>query len=223
MPKPTIVAIMKNECPYILEWVAYHHAVGVTDIVIYDNGSTDGSSELMSRLAAIGAIRHVPWPASQEVSPQVSAYKDALTHLSPDDWVVFIDADEFIVPVRHDTVPEAFAQILSRAPDATACALNWKTFGTSGQEKRDERLVMERFTRCAEAGRSPNNCVKSLALVGAIETPHIHICHMKSGSYVKEKGEPVEIYGNGMSRSVSHETLQINHYMTKSREEWDEK
>lgn len=194
MSIPTIVAIMKNEGPYILEWVAYHQAVGITDIIIYDNGSTDGFTELMSRLDAIRAIQHVPWPATSEESPQVSAYADAITRLSPEAWVAFIDADEFIVPVRHESVPEAFAEILSRAPDATACALNWKTFGTSGHKQPDGRLVMERFTRCAEAGRSPNNCVKTFALVGAVERPDIHICHMKSGSYINEKGNPVEIY-----------------------------
>ncbi len=42
-----ICAIFKNEGPYILEWVAYHRAVGFDHFVLYDNASTDGGSDVV--------------------------------------------------------------------------------------------------------------------------------------------------------------------------------
>lgn len=43
--KIIICAIFKNEAPYILEWIAYHKALKVDGFRIYDNGSTDGTTE----------------------------------------------------------------------------------------------------------------------------------------------------------------------------------
>jgi hypothetical protein len=48
------VSMMKDEAPYLLEWVAHHLAVGFTDIVVYTNDCTDGTVEM---LQAAGGIR----------------------------------------------------------------------------------------------------------------------------------------------------------------------
>lgn len=38
----SIAAILKNEQPYILEWLAYHMVLGIEDFYIADNISSDG-------------------------------------------------------------------------------------------------------------------------------------------------------------------------------------
>lgn len=35
----TLFSAMKNEAPFLLEWVAYHKAIGFDRIVIYSNDS----------------------------------------------------------------------------------------------------------------------------------------------------------------------------------------
>ena len=49
-----IVGCMKNEAPYIVEWVAYHRAMGVDNFLIYTNDCTDGTDELLDVLAEKG-------------------------------------------------------------------------------------------------------------------------------------------------------------------------
>jgi hypothetical protein len=49
-----LAATMPNEGPYILEWVAYHLAIGFTDIVICTNDCVDGSLALLERLQELG-------------------------------------------------------------------------------------------------------------------------------------------------------------------------
>ncbi len=55
-----IVTTMKNEGPFILEWIAYHRAIGVQDFLVYTNDCTDGTDDLLRLLAkkdfAIGGI-----------------------------------------------------------------------------------------------------------------------------------------------------------------------
>ncbi|MCB1331900.1 MAG: glycosyltransferase family 2 protein, partial [Maritimibacter sp.] len=41
-----IVGCMKDEAPYILEWIAYHRMIGVDNFLIYTNGCSDGTDAL---------------------------------------------------------------------------------------------------------------------------------------------------------------------------------
>ncbi len=45
---------MRNEGPYILEWLAHHRAIGVRDALIYSNDCDDGSDALLDLLAGAG-------------------------------------------------------------------------------------------------------------------------------------------------------------------------
>jgi len=40
-----LVGCMKNEAPYIAEWIAYHYAIGVDTFLIYANDCSGGTSE----------------------------------------------------------------------------------------------------------------------------------------------------------------------------------
>ena len=51
-----IAAIVKSEAPYLLEWIAFHRAVGIDAFFIADNGGNDGTSELLKRLEKAGYI-----------------------------------------------------------------------------------------------------------------------------------------------------------------------
>lgn len=46
----SICAIVRNEARYILEWIAYHKAVGIDHFYIYDNQSTDETTDILIRL-----------------------------------------------------------------------------------------------------------------------------------------------------------------------------
>src|SRR5918993_5997334 len=54
-----LVSTMRNEGPHILEWVAYHLAVGFTDIVICTNDCIDESPLLLDRLQQLGLVTHL--------------------------------------------------------------------------------------------------------------------------------------------------------------------
>ena len=43
----SVVAIMKNEKPYLKEWLEYHLMQGVEHFYLCDNDSTDGSKEYL--------------------------------------------------------------------------------------------------------------------------------------------------------------------------------
>ena len=58
-----IAAIIKDEYSGLLEWIAYHRVLGVTGFMIADNGSRDGSTELLASLARLGIVSTFEQPA----------------------------------------------------------------------------------------------------------------------------------------------------------------
>ncbi len=126
-------------------------------------------------------------------------------------------------------IVEVVDKVLSRDKNAAGLAINWQLFGTNEQEKADySRGVLERFTRRASKGWSAktpegnlggNVHVKTLANPRAINFycgPHFPIYF--SGLYsVNENGRIVRNFNND---PVTAEKIVINHYFTKSREEF---
>ena len=103
----SICTIVKNEALYILEWIAFHKAIGVDHFYIYDNQSTDATVNILIRLERAGLVTLTAWPNSTPavvasgLGPQVPAYNDFLKFRDQTEWVGYIDIDEFVV-LKHD-------------------------------------------------------------------------------------------------------------------------
>lgn len=221
-----LCSIWKNELHAALEWIAYHKLLGFHGIHIFDNNSTDGSRKLLERLAESQEILHTiwdgNWPGS---SPQVEAYREAMRRARQEgfDWILFLDADEFIVPYQQSNISDLIGEITKGDEEISAIAINWKTFGSNGHKEYSHDLVIDRFTRCAEGVKSPNNCVKSIVRLDRLVDPHIHLHKIHHGRYVNDAGIDGDFYGNGMSKNPSFTRCQINHYMVKSYGEFRDK
>jgi glycosyltransferase involved in cell wall biosynthesis len=219
MNEATLCAIVKNEGPYLLEWVAYHKLLGFDRIIIYNNDSTDQSVGLLRHMSELGLIETSVWPTTSETSPQISAYNDAISNIVTE-WVCFLDADEFL-NLRADSTVGSF---LSRwKSDVSAIAINWQIFGSAGLKSRRDLPVIEAFTRSASQDHHLNRHCKTFARTKAIDKMHIHRCFLKYGRYVNTDGTDIEIERMGFTPSVKHNIAQINHYIVKSYEEFLEK
>ncbi|MET1018968.1 MAG: glycosyltransferase family 2 protein, partial [Microterricola sp.] len=85
---------------------------GVDKLIVTDNGSVDGTREILEAFAGRGVIdlRHDPVHRKQQ-SPTVTAMARDAYKLYGADWVINADADEFWVAVdRTTTLHEAFAR-----------------------------------------------------------------------------------------------------------------
>lgn len=141
--KITLVTIMRNEGPHLLEWIAHHRAAGVTDFLVYTNDCGDGTEALLDLLPD---VTHVPLPDGEK-PPQWRALKAAWNHpvVADADWIASIDCDEFInVGNGLGGIPD-----LINAVDADMIILPWRLFGHSGQSMLSDAPTTERFTRAA--------------------------------------------------------------------------
>ena len=167
-----IGAIVKNEGPYLLEWIAYHRVLGVDRFFIADNGSDRRQRRRSSRPStAAGIVRHLPFPDRPGERPQLPAYGEILRrHGAEADWIAFIDADEFLLPARGRA--ERCAAAPRRASAPIRASARWRSTGRSTAPRADSRpgrgLVDRALRRAAPSGRSlPNRHFKSILRTAA--------------------------------------------------------
>lgn len=140
----TIVTTMKNEGPFMLEWVAYHRAIGFTDFLIYTNHCDDGTDKIGMRLQELGVAQHVDNQFKKGASPQRVALRRALREKIYDetDWIICSDCDEFLnVRAGDGTLDGLFDAV----GGADAISLCWKIFGCGDKVAYEDRFVTEQF------------------------------------------------------------------------------
>ncbi|NCB77095.1 MAG: hypothetical protein EOM42_08390, partial [Negativicutes bacterium] len=212
--KLAVVAILKNEAPYVIEWIAYHRVVGVEHFYLYTNDSTDESDGILKCFARAGIVTLINWPSRPNVNSQKCAYEHALLHFRKCcQWLAIIDCDEMIVPLSANSIVEGLKEFENEA----GLAINWNVFGSSGRQIKTIGLVMERFTKCSRKA-AINRHVKTLAKTDKIKTPDIHTSTFLSGNLVDVQHGIVK---SPIHSHITHEKFQINHYLTKSRAEWE--
>ncbi|SFQ52096.1 Glycosyl transferase family 2 [Roseivivax halotolerans] len=227
-----IVGCMKNEAPYILEWVAYHRAIGVDNFLIYTNGCEDGTGEILARLDELGIVQHRNNDNWKGNSPQQHALNKAMTEpvVTQSDWIIHIDVDEFINVRCGNGTLDAFFE---RVPDATNIAMTWRLFGHSGVTRLEDRFVIEQFDECA-----PRYCPKPHTVWG-YKTMFRNIgaykklsCHRPNklvegaetqvrwvnGSGQDMTSEAIKNGWRSSKKSIGYDLLQLNHYALRSAE-----
>ena len=225
-----VVAIMKNEGLYIKEWLDYHLLAGVNHFFIYDNESTDDMKKILQPYIDKGVVTYVFYPGKAR---QYEAYNDAIKKFRFFcRYMAFIDADEFIFPKTGQSVSEIVEEILAEKTDAVALVAHMITFGSNNQKKADySRGVLKRFTRRAPNDYAPvdsnkipggNAHLKTILnprYVNFFDDPH-HAKYFIACHAVDEGGN---ISNMSIKLPILSEKIVINHYHTKSYEEYQKK
>ena len=169
----TSITPMKNEGPFILEWVAYHRLIGINDIMVFSNNCEDGSDLLLDRLDDLGHIRHYQNPTAFLPTEQhhltALRYANTFTRLTRSDYIVSLDADEFLCV--NAGKGHMFDLLDAMPAEVDVISLNQLNFGSNGQRAYEDGLQMDRFTACHGRGADWNGKgrtgVKSIVRQGA--------------------------------------------------------
>lgn len=223
----TILAItaMRNEGPFVLEWLAHHRALGVSAFLVFSNDCDDGTDALLDALEAGGAVTHVRHEARGR-SVQWQALKAAKAHPlhAAADWALCIDCDEFVaLKPPHDTLPALLAAL-----GADAVMLPWRLFGSSGHLDFAEEPVTGRFTMAAPedmAFPAAGRFFKTLYRTAAFRRPGVHRPKPAPGRparWVDGSGRALPPgFAAAEDRIVAPEpgrygAVQLNHYSLRS-------
>ncbi len=225
-PSLAVCIIVKDEARYIEEWLAFHLLQGVNRILVYENGSSDETLEILHRAAVNAPITIIDWsdrPGHFD-TVQRAAYMDGATRLKgSSDFVAFIDADEFLHAGSEQSATEALQSFSS---DVSAIAVNQRVFGSSGLVDYDPTLVTTRFVRCTEDSYIENQWFKTIARPEqVVEFDSVHSVIIKSGTYAMSDGADLTRGTDhpGHANRIACGPLTLNHYMLRSLDEFRQK
>lgn len=233
--KYLVLTCMKNEGPFILEWVAYHLSIGFDHILVYTNDCEDGTDKILNRLEKMGVVTHRDNARTRGQRPahQVRAYRKAPKEqvYQDSDWVAVIDADEFINVHVGD---RSIRALTAAVPEANCISLTWRLFGSSDQTFFSDGLLTEKLLRAA-----PQHCpspmqawgMKSIHRTNAVDIIGCHRPKKVPGDdwtaldWVNGCGAPMpDSYHVGnwrMTRETAgYDLAQVNHYAIRTRENY---
>jgi hypothetical protein len=214
--------VFKDELPYLREWVEYHRLVGVERLYMVSNDPSPAeAAALLKPYIDEGLVRfgHGRGPAfgkfQNEIYRQILAGARGKVR-----WLAFLDADEFLLPVTGNTVPEVLAEYEGHA----ALAVNWACFGSSGlyhAPKLQTAGYRMRLPDGAEENRSYKSIVDPERAVEPFN-PH-RVILRDDAELVDEFRAPVNHPWRNENDPFFGERLRINHYRTRSAAEFEAK
>ena len=213
----SIVSIMRNEAPYVKEWLDYHRLVGVKRFYIYDNESTDNLKVVLKPYVEQGIVVYKYFPGLKKDGVQGNSYKDCIDlYKSYTKWLAIVDADEFIIPVKKKTIPE-FLKDYERYPGVV---VNWVMYDSNSHVEKPQGGVLKNYTRIRyDCNCNDNIVVKSIVNPRKVAYPEGHCCTYKNQElsvterFIRHQHSDVTLYS-------SIKKIRINHYWSKSYSEY---
>lgn len=228
-----IITCMKNEGPFILEWIAYHQAIGVDDFLVYTNDCADGTDHLLDLLQARGIVQHRDNPfRGTGMKPQHAALQAADTEpmVRALDWVICTDVDEFInIHVGDGRLADLFAA----TGDANLISMTWRLFGNADIADFRDGFITETFAHCApRLTRKPHQAwgfKTAFRALGIFKKLGVHrpkglrpqlVSRIR---WVNGSGQPMPLkdYRNAWRSTTAtcgYDLVTLNHYALRSAE-----
>lgn len=164
----SMMTLAKYDAPYIAEWLTYHRSLGIEHAYVYNNGSKPLSAAIKPFVGTF--VTEVDWPYpyamySAEIEPfwnpdsHMWTQPTAMVHAALKygvnwDWMAFIDADEFLCPMKHDSLlpildmadQRRFVEQIFHRPGSLQLRGKW--FGTSGHATLPPGPIVANYTKC---------------------------------------------------------------------------
>jgi hypothetical protein len=199
-----MVTLTLNEDRYISEWIDFHHALGARHFYIYDQNEESKTHEILRRQIDSGFVTVVPWPNIWGISSQTLAYAHAISSFWRNyRWMALTDIDEFVFPVQGFSITDSLLELEA----FSAVFLKWRCFGPNGHITSPNDYVIRSYTQMA---KNPEDklLAHDLTRIKAIIDPSRCVEVRTHGCIVEGK------------TIVSPTNLILNHYITRSEEDF---
>ena len=197
--------LVRDEADIIDDHLAFHRAAGVDFVIAADNGSTDGTTEILERNVRDGYVHRIslPDPFSQ-VDVVTRMARLAATDFAAD-WVINSDADEFWWP-RTGTLKEILGAVPGRFGSIRGM---WRNF------------VPRRDTAGPFAERMTVRSQKPTQGIHPFN-PHFKTVHRASPD-VDVGGGNHDVTGRGLMPLFSWYPIDVLHFPIRSMEQYERK
>jgi hypothetical protein len=211
----SLCLIAKDEHTYLKEWLDYHILLGVEHFWIYDNDSTIPLAKSIQSYIDKG------WVTMNNIhgkGMQLYAYDHCVrTYGDLSKWIGFIDTDEFITPKNCNNLCEFLVPFEKYA----GLAMSTLFFGTGGNQTRPQCGQIAGYLLRTPSSLARNRLIKSIIQPSRVLFPvSPHTFFFSEGNYCVNE---FEHRADSQFFPCSVSKIQLNHYYTRSTQEWKEK
>jgi hypothetical protein len=205
--KVVLTLTSRNEADLIDANLAFHLNAGVDFVLVTDNDSTDGTTDVLERYARDGVLRWTSAadPEFSQIESVQRMAREGATKLSAD-WVVNSDADEFWWP-RGGTLKDVFAAVPARFGSVRGMLRHFVP------RPQGDGPVIERMTVRVAAPVTHKDHTFS---------PHFKTAH-RGDPEVRIGGGNHEVYGRALLPLRGWYPIDILHFPLRSLEQCQEK
>ena len=209
--KTAICVIIKDEVDYLDEWLDYHLNLGIDEIFLYEDYGSRSHLDIVQpygdkvHLNSIDIIFNSLDPDKNVINTgertQIQLFNYFPQMYKNDfDWILFNDLDEFLI------LKQPLHDLLKEYDDKPGILLKWRWYGANGHIKKPEGKVMDIYTKSVTSTFDYHWAYKSFM-------------NCKNWTYWEKHLH--KIYGAvfPLNEFGIHKAY-LNHYFTKSWEEW---
>lgn len=224
-----ICALAKNEHLYINEWVKHYIKLGINKIYLYDNDDKDKPHvEMFIEEQYLRKVEIIDIRGVHEDRLQHRIYTEFYnTHTF--DWCLFCDVDEFLTGVSNIPMWLSFYPY-----NVKQIRIMWRLFGDDDMPTRDTSVpLMKAFTKPithslhrnlndkGNLERQGKMIVKGGLPNVIIKSPHFASFKTRENVIPSILPSGVQCYSKvSIKENYSKEYIYMNHYMTKTIEEF---
>lgn len=213
--------IIRDENDYLEEWLRWHIDIGVEHFYIYDHGSKEPVKDFIRGLGGDIAEKTeiIDW-SGRHKDAQPDAYNDCLKRSrGVSRWVGFVDTDEHVCVKTGQSLPE----FLKSYEDFAGLFAIWVTYGANGRVEKTNEPLRRRFTKISHGDTWAENVGKLIAQPVYTTDIMIHNGRAANGfDIVDEHCRKINDYIL-RTDNPTRDFVCVDHYYTKSYEEWMEK
>jgi hypothetical protein len=226
----SIMAIFKNEQDYMEEWLDYHIFQGFDKIYLYSNDPNINFYPYLKKSKYTPYIKIIDWVNKKNNGVdtiQRQAYTHCVQTYSQDSqFLLMLDLDEFIVPIKsYSKVSDYINSLKPQWNNICSFKIQRYDFGSSGHKTKPTDSVMTSYKLHEKVCSSFKTLVNTDYIDKSSKFWRVHdfnlIPNLSGKIYNSYLGYHETGFPNSCKlNSVNEIPLVINHYYTKSYEEY---
>jgi hypothetical protein len=225
-----VLTKVKQEDPYLDEWIEYHYRLGVGRFYIYDDAVSAATEQLLQKYVTRGIVEYIPQHSEGGGHMlQRDMFNHWVSHYQQETvWISQLDVDEFMfIDASYKGSPVLLSALLQQIDPSTTgeIFLVRTNFGTGGNTHQPtEGGVVSNYVWKAKDRDGPNKLMRkwivSTQCIKHINSPHMveMVGRQSNGALAAASMEDGE--GEGGCDFMKMREISINHYGTKSSQEY---
>jgi len=220
---------IKNEHRYLEEWLEYHIRLGFNKFILYEDEGSKSHEEIINKYNKVTNIDFYDYVLTND-NPEfkdITCFKHILENYNNIDWLIKLDPDEYIVLPGSMTIDDLLYNI---SDDFDQITLFWKLYNANGliHAPSNKYSVVDTYIHNIEIEDLATYFSNNVSING-YDIGKSFIRYSKRFEYMNDTNSSMSISDafphwiyrlNEKTADGNALGIYINHYLTKSFEEF---